>query len=223
MKTELWLIRHGESTANAGARGETPSGTPLTDTGKMQAKRVAAYLGDFPRPDRVIVSPFLRTQETAAPFLESLEISAAEEWAVQEWIFLNPAKYAGTTNLERQADVQAYRERADPNFHDGGTAETFSTFMTRVGFCFELARVWGGVSTVFTHGRFIQGALWWLDNVQPKTINLLADVTTPWIWPYLFNSQDFQEFWAFSDRTPIENCQIVKIGYNEGQGWDRLV
>ncbi len=79
MPSRLWLVRHGESTANAGARGETPEGTPLTAQGQEQAKAVVADLvKKVGTPTLVVVSPFLRTHQTAAPFLWQMGVLPQE-------------------------------------------------------------------------------------------------------------------------------------------------
>ena len=77
---ELVLVRHGESVGNlaateAGERGDEhldldfrDADTPLSDTGKEQARAVGAHLkaaGESDCPDLIVSSPYRRAAETA--------------------------------------------------------------------------------------------------------------------------------------------------------------
>lgn len=81
----LGIVRHGESTGNlAAAAAETgrleeidiperDADVPLSDTGREQASAVGAWLDDLPdKPDLVVVSPYLRTVQTAEVALQDL-------------------------------------------------------------------------------------------------------------------------------------------------------
>ncbi len=196
---KLWLVRHGESTANAGGRGETPSGTRLTEQGHQQAKVAANLLAELVAgpPTKILVSPFIRTQETAAPYAWHHEMTP-EEWPIQEWIFLDSRRYAGTTYEERRPAVEAFKAQGDPHFVDGGDAESFSTFMHRVDFLLTGARAWGGQLVAFTHGRFIQGVLWRLANPGVR---------------YSWTPEDFRSFFEFSQDKHVTNCQVFALRY----------
>lgn len=201
MTPRLIMVRHGESTANAGARGETPSGTPLTPIGHQQAVRAAYGLLDLglSSPDVVAVSPFLRTQQTAKPYLRAIH-GHSWVWPIEEWVFLDPKRYEGTTQAERQGDVRAYVERGDPYADDGGAGESFFTFIHRVDFFLQVARTWG-TSVAFTHGRFIRGVLWRIANPGG----------------FLLSQAEFRSFWAFSDQTEVHNCQRFELRYENGR------
>lgn len=61
----LYIVRHGESLANAGIPfTRTPEGSPLTDRGRQQAHLVAQRLRGVPA-DAVIASNLLRARQTA--------------------------------------------------------------------------------------------------------------------------------------------------------------
>lgn len=190
---DLWLVRHGESTANAGERTESPGGTPLTSRGRRQAVAVAREF--FNPPGLIVVSPFLRTQQTAEPLLQKYRLTAAE-WPVQEWIYLDPSRYVGTTQTERVPAVQAFVDRNDAEFKDGPDAESFVELLDRVTDFAQ--RVEKAIAeqpvVVFSHGRFIQAVLWRLfcgDNV-PK-------------------SEAIRSFWAFSDSFSVDNCLMLRL------------
>lgn len=60
-----WLVRHGQSTSNAGLKATRFGDAPLTALGRQQAREVAN--GVQCQPDMLIASPFLRAQATAEP------------------------------------------------------------------------------------------------------------------------------------------------------------
>lgn len=63
-ETTLYLVRHGESEANAAKRYAGQTDSPLTERGREQARTVAAALRDV-RFDRVISSDLSRARDTA--------------------------------------------------------------------------------------------------------------------------------------------------------------
>ena len=71
MKTDVYLIRHGESFGNVEGRlCGNPPGPGLTERGRSQAQAVARHLlARGVRPAIIASSPLLRVIETAAPLL----------------------------------------------------------------------------------------------------------------------------------------------------------
>jgi len=71
METRVYVLRHGQTHANAEGRfaGRTPE--PLTEKGREQARRAGEYLRSDP-PIRIYVSPLRRTRDTAELMLEAL-------------------------------------------------------------------------------------------------------------------------------------------------------
>jgi broad specificity phosphatase PhoE len=65
---EVWFIRHGQSIANAGQVTEGTASVPLTALGHQQALAVSTLITTA--PDLIVVTPYLRTQQTAVPTLE---------------------------------------------------------------------------------------------------------------------------------------------------------
>lgn len=63
--TTLYLVRHGESEANAAGVFAGQSDSPLTARGRLQAEAVAAALAGL-SIDRVVASDLSRTRDTAA-------------------------------------------------------------------------------------------------------------------------------------------------------------
>lgn len=82
--TELLLIRHGESEANAGT--STDPDCSLTDLGRQQARRLAERLKQLDLGGFVgITSPYRRTVQTAHEITAVTGIAFTLEDAVREW------------------------------------------------------------------------------------------------------------------------------------------
>ena len=63
---KIWLIRHGESIANAGEPTQDHAAIPLSEKGLQQAQELALAIPSA--PDLIVTSPFLRAQQTAGPY-----------------------------------------------------------------------------------------------------------------------------------------------------------
>lgn len=74
----LFLVRHGQTVANARGRLLGRSDPALTDLGRRQACGLAALL---PRPARLVSSPLLRARQTAAALAPAgVEVEVDERW-----------------------------------------------------------------------------------------------------------------------------------------------
>jgi len=150
-----WLVRHGESVANAGGVTDDPAAIPLSPVGEAQAR---VLVGRLPRvPDLIVQSPFLRTRQTAGPVMAHYPDVPVAVWAVQEFTYLAPARCAGTTAAVRRPMVEAYWARCDPDFVDGEGAESFSAMVARVRVLrARLEELAVPFILVFGHGQFFQ-------------------------------------------------------------------
>ncbi len=156
--TTLLLVRHGQSVSNAGFRTVRPHLTELTAVGAEQARLTAAVL---PEPRLIAVSPYHRARDTAQPFIGRWPEVPRVEWPVQEFTFLDPSAWDGTTALERGPAVDAYWERADPHRAAGGGAESFAGLLARADRVRRDSEALGeGPVVVFTHGIFSKVFLW---------------------------------------------------------------
>ena len=142
----VYLIRHAESVSNAGERTASHGGAELSSEGRRQAEALTARIGF--RPDLIVVSPFVRTRQTA------------EEWPVQEFSFLDADRCADTTQEERRPLAEAYFARNDPDYVDGKDAESFNQLLARVDDMLTRLRALPGENktVVFTHGNFMRAA-----------------------------------------------------------------
>ncbi len=149
------FIRHGQSTANIGLPVRDISLIELTDFGWQQAKELAATWTE--RPDLIVLSPFLRTQQTAAATIERFPDVPVETWPIEEFCYLQPHRW---TELPDQfmPDVVEYWRGCDPEFCDGDGAESFQTLLDRAASALGRLQAMPDDTLVylFSHGHFIQ-------------------------------------------------------------------
>lgn len=100
-----WLIRHGQSTSNAGRVTVDLAMIPLSDTGKQQADVVARGFEDS--PDLIVTSPFLRARDTAVSTTKRFPSVPVTQWPVEEFTYLGHLHGRRTTGLERRPLVDA--------------------------------------------------------------------------------------------------------------------
>ena len=99
MQTELFLIRHGETTWNAQARFQGHQDSPLTATGIEQAKAAAAFLRNHTL-HALYSSDLPRTLQTAQPIAAATGLTVIEEPALRE---RNLGVFEGLTHAEIEA------------------------------------------------------------------------------------------------------------------------
>jgi broad specificity phosphatase PhoE len=156
LSMQVTFIRHGQSTGNIGIPCDDLSLLELTERGWQQAREIANSWVDA--PSLIVTSPYRRTHQTAQPTIERFPNVPVEVWPVQEFIYLKPSCWNGTTIAERKPRIGAYWRAADPEFRDGEGAESFGTLLRRGE---SALRRLGAMSAnshvlVFSHGQFIQ-------------------------------------------------------------------
>ncbi len=150
------FIRHGQSTGNAGMPCHDLATIELTDKGWNQARRVATDWTET--PSLIVTSPFLRTQQTAAPTIERFPDVPVEVWPIEEFTYLQPSRWNGTLAADRAPHLVRYWDEADPAYCDGDGAESFGALLRRAEAALErlAALPSPGPVYVFSHGQFIQ-------------------------------------------------------------------
>ncbi len=150
------FIRHGQSTGNAGIPCHDLATIELTEKGRDQARRVAADWTEA--PSLIVTSPFLRTQQTAAPTIERFPNVPVEVWPIEEFTYLQPSRWNGTLAADRAPHLVRYWGEANPAYCDGEGAESFGTLLRRAEAALErlAALPSPGPVYVFSHGQFIQ-------------------------------------------------------------------
>ena len=199
-----WFIRHAESEANAGLPTTSPTNTKLTRRGSKQAEYIARAFTT--QPDIIVTSPYIRTKQTAIPTIERFPRSLQQEWQVQEFTYLSPSQYQGTTIEERRPLAHAYWQRLDPFYVDGEGAESFAQFICRVQQALIDLNTFGDKFTaIFSHEQFIHAVLWilWLGEAQ-----IAESSTTP---------EGMRQFRQFLTTFSMPNGSMIQLTWNSGE------
>ncbi|WP_010165390.1 histidine phosphatase family protein [Sphingomonas sp. PAMC 26617] len=150
------FIRHGQSTGNAGIPCYDLATIELTGKGWNQARQVATDW--IETPSLIVTSPFLRTQQTAAPTIERFPNVPVEEWPIEEFTYLQPSRWNGTLAADRAPHLVRYWGQADPAYCDGDDAESFGALLRHAEAALGRLAALPSPSPVyvFSHGQFIQ-------------------------------------------------------------------
>jgi broad specificity phosphatase PhoE len=187
----VWLIRHGESTVNAGLQERMASEVTLTPKGIEQAKEAAQQI--INPPNLIITSPLQRAQDSVIPIQQRWPQAPIEIWPIQEIHYIDPKKLNSVSGLERSEIIADYWERGDPFFCDGCEAESFATFIQRVRNFYQKLLTKEGFIVVVGHGQFFKAFLLGLAH---------GFAITPQ-WMQWFREQETQ--------SPINNSEIYKL------------
>ena len=117
--TQVTLVRHGETSANALGVWHGSTDTALTPAGQRQAERVAAHLA-VTRADAsaLYASPLTRARDTARPIAERLGLGAQIEADLREY---HLGEWEGVSYAELVREHRLFeRMRADPDWQPGG-------------------------------------------------------------------------------------------------------
>jgi probable phosphoglycerate mutase len=196
------FIRHGQSTGNAGIPCHDLALLKLTELGWQQAREVAASWTEI--PSRIVTSPFLRTQQTAAPTIERFPNVPVEVWPVQEFTYLLPSRWNGTLSSERMPVIERYWAEADPEYCDGEGAESFGTLLQRAETALDRLEAMpeGVLVYVFSHGQFIQAV---------RSLVIDSDLS---------NHEIMRQFWG-KGSPAIANAERVEL-CRKGRAWQHL-
>ncbi|MCA0404241.1 MAG: histidine phosphatase family protein [Proteobacteria bacterium] len=193
-KLELWLARHGESEANLGNWSITPGNSPLSALGKKQAEQMALKVDK--QPDLLIISPFLRTKETAEPLLNRWPNTKTETWPIYEFIYLDPARLHSLPMIEKKEQINSYWQKNDPNYQDSENTESFAQFIQRVKvFHDNILKKQGFIFTI-GHGHFLKAF--------QLGLKYGFDINSKWM--SLYREKETEN--------PIKNTEIFQLYFN---------
>lgn len=113
----FYMIRHGETVANAGRYAAGALDTPLTETGRQQPRDQRITLEALkPRPVRIVHSPLARAVDTARILNENLALPISSnrliaeqdygDWARRPWDEVLPRLKARETPPNGESDTQ---------------------------------------------------------------------------------------------------------------------
>ena len=144
---KIVLVRHGRPDEG---HAERPHDPPLADEGLRQAQAAAALLA-HEGIDRIVTSPLLRAQQTAAPLAESLGLApeVVDGWAEAD---RHLDRYRSVETLKAMGGGEWQRFLDDPVRYMGGDPASF-----RAGVLAALAALVASGPrdahvAVFTHG-----------------------------------------------------------------------
>jgi len=155
----LYLIRHGQSQANAGGVTLENELVPLTELGARQALALAALLPES--TPAVWSSPFKRSLDTAAPYCERLGVTAAVHAGLREFETIDTLTMRGSSFSAREAVLARYWLEGDPDARTGPAGESFREFCARVA---DVRSTWlphlPDGTVIFGHGMWMALLFW---------------------------------------------------------------
>ncbi|MDB5894365.1 MAG: Phosphoglycerate mutase [Rhodoferax sp.] len=157
MKT-ITFVRHGQSSANAGGVTMEHGAIPLTALGHLHANTLAGLLP--PQPSSIVVSKYLRAQDTARPYAARVGMAAQTHPLLHEFSTIDPSLMEGMNGEERRPVADAYWLAADPHLRMGENAETFTEFGQRVDDLIPQLHGMPDGAVVFGHGMWIGMLVW---------------------------------------------------------------
>lgn len=195
---QIWLIRHAESEANAGLRTSVPADVALTERGMAQAGLIANLFAEMPR--LIIVSPYLRTRQTAEPLLEKFPAARVQTWPIQEFTYLSLERTRNSTFAERKPLADDFWVRSDPAYCDGAQAESFAAFWQRAKNAIDnIVADAPDKTVVFCHAQFARAMLWQMLVAQDATAEIM------------------RAFFLFMKAVDIPNTAIIKLLVDSAQ------
>lgn len=228
---EFWFIRHGESEGNAGLAAKSDAQTPLTEKGRQQAAFVPKQITT--PPDLFVISPYVRTAQTASPTLDKFPSIPIETWPIHEYTYLSNEMYEGTTSSQRRKPSIDYFLKADPDLNLGHGAESFNQFIGRIGTSFQqISNSNHEFIILFGHGWFMRASLWYLfknqkTNFEKATfLKQIQDIGMPNSKLFLNLTHKLEArikkemvlFFLFSTAVQIPNTGILKFKLDKQSG-----
>jgi broad specificity phosphatase PhoE len=163
-KSELWLIRHGETAWSLSGQHTSRTDIPLTDHGKDRAREIHDYLNARPFA-LVLTSPRQRAKETCR--IAGYADVAQTDDNLSEWDY---GSYDGRTTAEIRA------ERPGWSIWDDGVldGETIEQVAVRAQAIIDRSLAVGGQVALFSHAHFLRIlAATWL-GLDPRGGKLFA-------------------------------------------------
>lgn len=192
---KFYLIRHAQSEANVGLHLRPNHEIALTELGKRQAVELSDWLYDTaPSPDTVFVSSYIRTHETARPYLDKIgakpvQIDDLREFNHLDFHHVKDLAFADVVHMANE-----FWQRADCDYVDSPATDSFNNLVERVRTVRdEFERLPDGNYVVFTHGMWLGMLMWQLIHHDS---------------PRLYNMVKFREF-ELSVRP--KNCEVFML------------
>lgn len=175
---QIYLIRHAQSAANAGKTSDTVTHTnaniPITELGQKQAEQLSIWLRqNIENVHEIFVSPYLRTQQTAAPYVQTMNMQPTILPDLHEFNYLSFANIQGKTFQDVKTQSERYWALNDVDFRDGDDCDSFASFFQQISDVRQyFATKDDGVYVVFGHGFWIGVLLWQLIGRYADSLNM---------------------------------------------------
>jgi broad specificity phosphatase PhoE len=192
----ILMIRHAQSAAQFGEASSDVALIPLSERGENDA---AAHISQLLKPDLIVVSPFIRTRQTAQPLIDLYPEVPVEEWSVQEFTYLAPERCRDMTAEQRAPMVRDYWERRDPDYVDGEGAESFNQFCQRVVALIRRCQELDKRTYIFSHTMFMQAVRMCVGQQEKR-----------------FEMEPFRETCFL---TPIRNLECIEFHAGQEDCW----
>jgi broad specificity phosphatase PhoE len=163
----ITFVRHGESTGNAENRLQGLSDYPLSETGRAQARALAArWQAEGLSFDAAISSPLSRASETAQIIVQALQIPTFEFEPL--WLERDMGKRSGLTMAEIKAQFPA------PDFispydspNDSGESD-WALYLRGGQALHKILQRAPGRYLVVTHGAILSKTLYAILGIAPQ-------------------------------------------------------
>ncbi len=177
---KIYLIRHAQSESNAGKCIRPNADINITHLGQHQADVLAQWLQQHIKEpiSKVFISPYVRTKQTAKPFLGTLtDVPTQTIETLHEFNYLayEDIKDMSFNELIKVSDD--YWQQADKHFQAAQNTESYVNFVHRVRQTRQIFdELPKGVYVVFGHGMWLGMLMWQLlhhDN-EHRLMNMAA-------------------------------------------------
>ena len=173
--TKILLIRHGESEANEKGFFAEQTDIPLSEKGKLQAEKAAAWICENYCVDKIYASDLQRAYETAKPIAERLNLSIESSKNLRE---INAGEWQGKSFNDLEEN---YAESYGVWLKDIGKAkspngESVKELYDRIRFAMEkIAKENDGKTiAVATHATPIRALCAWVSGVSVEDMKSVA-------------------------------------------------
>ena len=210
---QLWLVRHGQSAGNvardaadaAGAERIVLTGrdvdVPLSPMGEEQAQGLGRWFAQAPeQPDVVLVSPYLRAQQTARLFQAAggcpadLALCVDERLREKEFGILDGLTTAGVRSL--QPDQAEFRRVLGKFYHRPPGGESW---------CDVILRLRSLMDTVSLH-------------YAGRSVMIVAHQVVVLCMRYILENMDEAQILGIDREGDVTNCSITEYRFDPAAG-----
>lgn len=159
---KIYLVRHAQSESNARLAIRPNSLINLTKVGKVEALELSDWLCEhLSHIDGVFISHYVRTAQTAEPYLMATGQTASVIEALHEFDYLDFERIKDLSFEDLVATAEVFWQQGDTAYQDGTASDSFEHFVGRVRQVRQMFdELPDGTYVVFTHGMWIGMLMW---------------------------------------------------------------